>query len=400
MLQSATAMYRGAVLGKTGKPLPVVANACIALEQDQNIRDAYAYDDMLRAPVMVHTIGAPLMTLERPVLEEDITDLQKYLQHNGLASIGRETVRDAMNLHVRSRTFHPVKEYLERLRWDGVKRIGVWLARYLGCDLSAYSQHTGRMFLIAMVARIFQPGCKADHMLVLEGPQGELKSTACQVLADPWFSDNLPDVTGGKEVSQHLRGKWLIEVSEMHAMNRAEAALLKSFISRTTERFRPPFARLEVIEPRQCLFIGTTNQNAYLRDPTGGRRFWPVRTGSNGKLDIDGLARDRDQLFAEAVHALEAGDQWWPDKSFEREIIAPEQASRYEADAWEENISTYLAMLTRVTIGQVARECLHIDTPRIGTADQRRIAAALEQLGWVRLPRSDSSGTRFWGRGP
>src|SRR5262249_27412549 len=222
--------------------------------------------------------------------------------------------------------------------------------------------------------------------------QGKVKSAACSVLGGKWLPDNLPDVTAGKDVSQHLNGKWLIEVSEMHAMNRAESAQLKAFITRTTERYRPSYGRKEVIEPRQCVFVGTTNRDTYLRDETGGRRFWPVKAGAVG---VNAVARDRDQLFAEAVVRYRAGGQWWPDKDFERKHIMPEQAARYEADAWEEMIGEHLKGASKVTIAQVARDALHIETPKIGTAEQRRIAAVLEQLGWKRRPK-DWQGKRWW----
>jgi predicted P-loop ATPase len=175
-------------------------------------------------------------------------------------------------------------------------------------------------------------------------------------------------------------------------MNRAETAQLKAFISRTTERYRPTYGRLEVIEPRQCVFVGTTNRESYLRDETGGRRFWPVKCGT---IDVEGLAEDRDQLFAEAVLLYLDGERWWPDRPFEIEHIMPEQAERYDADAWEENIREYLDTNARVTIGEVAREALHIETPRIGTAEQRRIAAVLENLGWKRGKR-EYTGRRWW----
>ena len=383
--------------GKNPKPLPVVANALVALRSDPAIKDAFAYDEMSCATMLMHVIGQPLggTVLEpRALTDEDVIQLQEWFQQNGLKRLGRETVRDAISSHARDNSYHPVRDYLESLQWDGQRRTNVWLSTKLGAEMNSYTQAVGQMFLISMAARILKPGCKADHMLVLEGPQGQLKSTACETLACEWFSDSLPDITSGKDVSQHLRGKWLIEVAEMHAMNRAEASLLKSFISRTTERYRPSYGRFEVIEPRQCVFIGTTNKASYLRDETGGRRFWPVVTTT---IDVEGLAEDRNQLLAEAVHLYRQGEPWWPDKQFEREHIMPQQAARYEGDAWEEPIGIYITSVTKTTIGSVATNALGFKTDQLGTADQRRIAAILTTLGWEQ--KRDMHG-RWWAKAP
>jgi predicted P-loop ATPase len=379
-----------------GKPIPVLANAFIALESDTAMRDALAYDEMLCSTMLLHQVGTPIGgeddAFPRPITDKDVTDIQKWMQHSGLDRISTVATRDAVESYARNNCYHPIRDYLAGLRWDGKPRVNVWLTTRLGAELADYTQAIGQMFLIAMVARIFEPGCKADYMPVLEGPQGALKSTACAVLADSWFSDNLPDITAGKDVSQHLRGKWLIEVAEMHAMNRAEASLLKSFISRTVERYRPTYGRMEVFEPRQCLFIGTTNKDTYLRDETGGRRFWPVKCG---EIDIDGLEADRDQLFAEAVNLYQAGVPWWPDRAFELKHIAPQQAARYEGDAWEEAVTGYVSDLAWTTIGAIAVNGLGFRKDRIGTADQRRIVAILTGLGWK--PKRNNQG-RWWER--
>jgi predicted P-loop ATPase len=360
------------------------------------LRDAFAYDSMLRAPMLMHRIGAPLDAFAsgfpRPLADKDIIELQEWLQAAGLKRIARESVRDGVECYARDHSYHPVLDYLEGLAWDGIGRLEEWTKNYLGAEPSPYACAIGRMFLISMVARIFEPGCKADHMPILEGLQGELKSSACAILAGEWFSDAMPEITLGKDASQHLRGKWLIEISEMHALGRAEASLLKSFVSRTTERYRPPYGHLEVIEPRQSVFIGTSNKEAYLRDETGGRRFWPLKCG---RIELDKLESDRDQLFAEAVRLYRQGVPWWPDKTFEREHIMPEQEARYESDAWAEPIASHLVTASQVTVGSVATNALGFRHDRLGTADQRRIAAIMTTLGWHRSSRG-KAGERYW----
>jgi predicted P-loop ATPase len=374
---------RDAICDDRGMPLPILANVMTALRSDPKINGALAYDEMLCAVVF---------NGERPVRDTDVTEMQEYLQRVGLWRVAKDTVHSAVDLRASERPFHPVRDYLSALRWDGHPRLNSWLSDYLGAEHTPYASRVGRMFLIGMVARIFKAGCQNDYTMILEGPQGEHKSTACRVLGGQWFSDNLPDLTSGKDVSQHLRGKWLLEVAEMHAMSKAEVAQLKAFITRTTERYRPSYGRKEVVEPRQCAFIGTTNKNVYLRDETGGRRFWPIITGN---IDIMALERDRDQLFAEAVHAYRQGEEWWPDRWFEAEYIAAEQEARYEADAWEEIIAKWLSSKDRATVSEVAVEALHFEASRIGTADQRRITAILQRQGWQRGKR-DGKGRQLY----
>ncbi len=167
---------------------------------------------------------------------------------------------------------------------------------------------------------------------------------------------------------------------------------MKAFISRQEERFRPSYGREEVIEPRQCVFVGTTNRETYLKDETGARRFWPFKVG---KIDVAALSRDRDQLFAEAAARYGCGEKWWPAGEFERTHIKAEQQARYEGDPWEQPVAEYLKDLAEVRILAIAHHALGFDsTSRIGTHDQRRIAAVLTALGW-RPGRKDERGRLY-----
>ncbi len=391
-------------LTQQGEVRSNLVNTFLPMRDDPRVASIVRYDEMLRLPILMQPVpGAQLDGggfHPRPIRDEDYTALQEWLQKEGLQSVASTTTRQAVDARARELSFHPVRQWLDGLEWDGTHRLANWLTVYLGAVESPYSTNIGTLFLTSMIARVRKPGCKCDYALVLEGPQGARKSTACAILGGEYFSDSLPDIRAGKDVSQHLNGRWLIEVAELSALQKAEAAALKAFITRPIERYRPSYGHSEVVEPRQCVFIGTTNARLYLRDETGGRRFWPVTVGS---INTEALSRDRAQLFAEADAWFKAGNPWWPDSAFEAEHIAKEQAARYEADAWEDAISEWLDGLqdeprtvvwqnrtmieARCTVLMVARLALQMETTKLGTADQRRIGAALHRLGWEQGPR-------------
>lgn len=372
------------VLSDAGKLICNVDNAIIAI--DALFDGEFAMDEMTQKIVM-------LQENHRQLVDHDLTGYQQRLQRAGFTRLSRDTTEQAIAFKAKEWGFHPIKDYLESLKWDKHKRAHKWATHILGAEDNEYNSAIGKMFLIAMIARIYSPGCKADHVPVLEGKQGLMKSTACSVLAGEWFSDALPDIKQGKECSQHLRGKWIIEIAEMAAFDKAEATLLKSFITRRTEMYRPPFGRVEVEEPRQCVFMGTTNKSSYLKDETGNRRFWPI---SCSKIDIDLLKLKRDQLLAEALVLYRSGIQWWPDKDFEEKHIKPQQDQRYDADPWEEAIETYLSAQATTTINVVASAALDIDVKKMGRMEQNRISRTLESLGWVRGKKTNKG--QLWQR--
>lgn len=388
---------------------PNLAGVMTVFREANEFYRLFAYDEMRHEVMLMHPVldlaTARTMTMAeraafpflpvhqaRPLRDTDVFAVQEFLQSAGMTLLSSNVIHDAIRARAEERKFHPVRDYFGRLKWDGEERLESWLTDYLGAEASPYVQEIGPMFLVGMVARIFKPGCSMNYMLVLEGAQGARKSTACRILGGEWFSDSLPDVMSGKDVSQHLRGKMLIEIAELSATSRAEDAHLKAFITRNDERYRPPYGRLEVVEPRQCVFIGTTNKDVYLRDETGGRRFWPVKVGT---IDTDALARDRDQLFAEAVAKFNAGFRWWPDGEFEREHIQPQQEARRESDAWEDDVRIYLADRKIALVSEVARFGLKIESGRLGTGEQRRITALMSALDWERRGK-DREGNRWW----
>ncbi len=286
-------------------------------------------------------------------------------------------IQDALDSASRVNKVHPVREYLDALEWDHKPRAATWLYSYLNAKDEPYSHMVGRFWLISAVARIYQPGAQVDHMLVLEGIQGTGKSTAARILAGEWYLPNLPDIQS-KDASQVLQGHWVAEIGELDALRGAAGTRIKDFISRTIDTYRPAYGRFTVRRPRSCVFIGTTNEDQYLTDSTGARRFWPVACG---KLERNDLIRDRDQIWAEAKHWYDAGEQWWPHEENVAEFTA-KQDERLAEDEWTGPISLWVIGKNEFSVGEVLGGALMIEPGKWSKSDQTRAGFVLRKMGF------------------
>ncbi|WP_182852939.1 VapE domain-containing protein [Metapseudomonas otitidis] len=300
------------------------------------------------------------------------------------------TVLEAVNAVAHDNAFHPVRQFLDGLAWDGTPRLEQWLQNHLGVADSEYARRVGKRWMVSAVARVFSPGCKADSVLILEGLQGAGKSTSMAVLGGEWFMDT-PFNLGDKDGYQAIRGKWIVELGELDAFNKAESTRAKQFFSASVDTYRESYGRRVLDVPRQCVFVGTTNQDEYLKDDTGNRRYWPVTCT---RVDIEGLRASREQLWAEAVAAYRAGDVWWVERD-EAELFAAEQDKRYQADMWEEPIIHYLMhqhIGDAVTGAHILEKALNIDPSHWGKPEQMRVGKIMHRLKWPRRRKGSGPG--------
>lgn len=292
--------------------------------------------------------------------------------------------------------YHPVLQYLDGLKWDGTDRLSYWLQECLGVEDSPYVRLAGAFFLRSMVARVWKPGAQVDHMLVLEGGQGEGKSSALRVLAGQWFSDTQFRL-GDKDALLQLEDVWLYEVSELDAFSRADTTAVKQFLTTLNDKFRGVYERRTSRRPRQVVMGGTTNQDKYLRDQTGNRRFWPV---SVGRIDLDLLRQWRDHLFAQAYSEVKAGARWWPTRQEERDLFMPAQDNRVIVDPWADELSKRLQDIKwadRYTF--TAAELLGVlgvsaDKIDAAGAMAKRVTSIMHSLGWRKGRERRPDGTR------
>lgn len=328
--------------------------------------------------------------------DTDTTRLRVWMSEHWGATPKTGDADEAVLMAAQAARFHPVREYLDALMWDQQPRVDGWLTRYMGAVDNAYTRAVGRYWLIAAVARAMRPPVKADCVMILEGLQGLGKSTALKILGGDWYSDTHFQL-GEKDGYQQMAGVWICELSELDSFNKAESTRAKQFFASQDDRYRPPYGRRAVTFPRQCVFAGTTNQDSYLKDPTGNRRYWPIGCQ---RLDALELERDRDQLWAEAVELYQHGHRWWPGDD-EGDIFRDEQEQRFQADSWEDVLREFLVNSTTdaFTVAEIAKDALKMDPGHLKPPEEQRIGRVMARLGWVKARRRVLRGgvyVRLW----
>jgi predicted P-loop ATPase len=330
------------------------------------------------------------------VRDRDMDRIRHWFEAELDVRLSKQTVVDAVRIVADRHAFHPVRDYLTRLEWDGAPRVDGWLERYAAVRPqsdahAALVRSVARKWLVAAVARAMRPGCKVDTMLILEGRQGIGKSRALATLAgERFFSDAAIDF-GSKDACQTIQGVWIFELAELDAILRRDPATTKAFVSRATDRFREPYGRTTESVPRGVVFAGTVNHGAYLRDTTGNRRYWIVRC--EAPLDVEGLAEARDQIWAEALHLHRAGETWHLGEADERSMSAETEA-RLEGDPWEESLAVWTAARTvkeadrPFTMEEVLRDALDLRTSSRNPKVTARVSRLLSRLGYERRRRA------------
>lgn len=353
----------------SGAPLMTMNNVVKVLEQQ---KAKLAFDTFLQR--VVKEDGSEWTD---PDTLEFTLQLQRAV---GLNKIAAQAALEGVLVYARRKQRNAVEDFLRGLTWDGKPRIARFLSLTLGAVDSEYTRSASTNFWRSLVMRPLDPGCKVDNMIVLEGAQGILKSSALKtIVGTEWFAE-ASESPHSKDFFQGLQGKWLIEIAELDSFSRADVTAVKRVLSCQVDRLRLPYGKLTQDFPRQGIFAGTTNRNDWSRDDTGARRFWPVTCTT---VDIEAIKRVREQCFAEAVVDVAAKKPWW---EMPGEATAQQQEARRQADPWEDLLTDFFrtAEAKEFKIVELLGTPLGLDAARMDRAEQARVANILRRLGFTR----------------
>lgn len=380
------------LLYRNGEVLACLANAYDILAGATEWAGVLAFDEFAARTVKLRSAPFGGEAGEWSGLDDTLSAM--WLQRVYGAGVSSALMAEAVEALAQRARFHPVRDWLRTLKWDGVARLDDWISDCLGAEKTEFTQRVGRWFLVGMVARVMCPGVQFDYCLVLEGLQGKGKSSALSILGGDWFGDTDLDLHN-KDSMSALRGKWLYEFPELGSLARTEAMKHKSFLTRRVDEFRPVYGRREIRLPRQTAFAGSTNEWEWNKDSTGGRRFWPIEC--RGEINLALLRELRDQLFAEATARYDQGEAFHPSPAEQRDIFDPEQLRREQPEALVDALHDWVESLTReFSVAEAGMEGLDLDASKLTRDMQTRIGIALRKLGCTRVERRNGMVRRLY----
>lgn len=384
--------WKAEILFRENRDGDLVAETCLnnivlVLTHDKAWRGVLAFDEFSNQIV---TRSAPPFERRAPRWsDEDALEVKVWIERNYPMRPNFNLVCEAILVVSKRSSFSSQREYLDQLEpVDGEPSIDTWLIDCFGSPDSRYTREVGRKWLIAAVARAYEPGCKVDNVLVLEGKQGLKKSRALQQLCPnpAWFTDGLSEL-GSKAQAEEIEGKWIVELGELKGVGR-DLDQTKAFVTRQAENYRPAYGRYSIHSPRKCIFAGTVNPGnvGYLKDETGNRRFWPVLCTKQSPEITPAL---RDKLWAEAKALYQAGEHWWIEDQELLEEAAAEQEARASIDPWHDKIEKFAMSFHELGTEEVFSQCLKMDVSKWDNAAQQRIGRVFMLLKWGRVRRRD-----------
>lgn len=352
-----------------GKIKPNVSNAILAFTKHARWTGKIRWNDLAQR---IEVDG-------RTLTDTGITLAQRWAIDEVGVDFGPDRVFAALDVVAREHPYHPVRDYLSGLTWDGKERLHRLLSAYFGAEETQYTATIGSRFLIGAVARAMQPGCKHRSVLVLVGDQNIGKSEGIRLLCGAdWFSDAHIDPES-KDAYLALQGRWMVELAECdRLLSWRHAAIVKSFVSQVDDTFRPPYGRCTVTIPRCAVFVGTTNEAEFLTDPTGSTRFWPVTIR---RAEFDAIRRDRDQLWAEAAELYRAGHRWHLDADEEAERRKVAAAHEVE-DPRDASVLRWITGRAGFTTEDVLAGALEVRGVKANSGEGRAVGQILRRAGW------------------
>jgi predicted P-loop ATPase len=335
---------------------------------------------------------APSAKKTAPVIDEDVVLLKMYVATKYHLTLSVTAFWEVITNEAMKKQVHPLKDYFEKLVWDTTPRLDKWLTQICGAPDNVYTNAVGRKIMVAIVKRVYEPGCYFAQLPILEGAQRIGKSRLVKSIGGDWYASINLQTHDTRQVIEDMYGKSVLEIEELAGFNKQDVEFMKAFISRTTDRARLSYARVSRDYPRQSVMIATMNPDAggnhYLTDSTGNVRYWPIPC--SGKIQIDAFLDVRDQLFAEAVHLYRRGESLWLDAESENEMAILEQQERMVEDPWQEMIGKWLEDKAKLystqdmTTTKIAMDCLEIPRERVHRSVQIRIGRIMVNLGWTR----------------